>query len=133
MEAEKSFVYVMVPGGIKTLLLKKIQLVPTLHKNSTVNDNKIETTDINPTCSKTCNDIKMEKQCAKCKVVRCQTEFNKNQRLCKRCIKIYYEWRKLNSKQIKEVNRDLKQLRDEFFAKHLVEGQVPEDSKSPVE
>ena len=73
----------------------------------------------------TCDDGKTEQECLKCHIVKPVSYYHKNQRTCKGCIGLYHEWRKINKENIDRVKKELKQSRDEFFAKHLGLGQEP--------
>ena len=84
-----------------------------------------QTTDLDTMSMATCDDGKTEQECLKCHIVKSVSYYHKNQRTCKGCIGLYREWRKINKENIDRVKRELKQSRDEFFAKHLGMGQEP--------
>lgn len=127
MDAKKPFVYVVFPDGRKRGLAKRPSLQPTSKTNSVLCEKGTQTSDIDTVPMKACNETKTEQKCLKCLLDKSMSDFNKNQRMCKGCTRIYHEWRKLNKEHIDKVNKDLKQSRDEFFAKHLSLNQQPDE------
>ena len=124
MEAKKSLVYVVFPDGRNRVLLQRPRLETNQNKSMQC-EKGTQTTDLDTMSMATCDDGKTEQECLKCHIVKSVSYYHKNQRTCKGCIGLYHEWRKINKENIDRVRRELKQSRDEFFAKHLGLGQEP--------
>ena len=124
MEAKKSLVYVVFPDGRNRVLLQRPRLETNQNKSMQC-EKGTQTTDLDTMSMATCDDGKTEQECLKCHIVKSVSYYHKNQRTCKGCIGLYHEWRKINKENIDRVKKELKQSRDEFFAKHLGLGQEP--------
>ena len=61
------------------------------------------------------------RRCSKCKILKPASRYYKGQTQCKRCLLIYKQWKRYDSKRTKEENEDVQQLRKDFFAKRWIE------------
>ena len=121
MEAKKHSICLMLPDGEGRMQLVKVASFggTAQIENNTLADHTKESSDMDSTSKKSPNQTKTEKKCTNCHVVKALTEFSKLQRMCRECMKIYNEWRKLNKEHIFKVKTELNQSRDDFFTKRL--------------